>query len=156
MPSVKVSPGSKTKLPHDKIGIIILGPHIKETIYRITTMEKIAIIKKGISKKQLIIIKDEVDLDYDELSELLAVSRANLIGKKGNEKFDASTSERILLLADVITYGRSVFGDNNLFNEWLKTPSRALGGITPLSMMDTLYGTEEVKNEIGRIAYGVY
>lgn len=156
MPSPKIKPGSETKLPDDKIGIIILGPHIKEAIYRITTMEKIAIIKKGISKRQLIIIKEEVKLDYDELSELLSVSRANLIGKKGNEKFDSSTSERILLLADVVTYGRSVFGDNELFKEWLKTPSKALGRVTPLSMMDTLYGIEEVKREIGRIAYGVY
>jgi putative toxin-antitoxin system antitoxin component (TIGR02293 family) len=60
------------------------------------------------------------------------------------------------MLNDVLGYGRDVFGDKGNFNEWLRTPSEALGNVTPLSLMDTLYGIDEVKKEIGRIAYGVY
>lgn len=117
---------------------------------------KIAIIKVGLSKNDLINIKDEAELDYDDLTNILSVSRATLINKKGNQKFDQPTSERIMLLADVIDYGRTVFGDADVFNEWMKTPSEALGNITPLSMMDTIYGIEEIKKELERIAYGVY
>ena len=60
------------------------------------------------------------------------------------------------MLADVTNLGYEVFGDPQIFNRWLKTPSEALGNVTPLSMMDTLYGIDEIKKEIGRIAYGVY
>lgn len=148
-------PGGSRQLD-DKIARVILGAGRSQPIYHIPSNEKIALIKQGISKKQLGVIKEEVELDYDDLSELLAVSRANLIGKKGNEKFDSSTSERIFLLADVVTYGRFIFGDNDIFNEWLKTPSKALGNVAPLSMMDTLYGIEEVKKEVTRIGYGVF
>jgi putative toxin-antitoxin system antitoxin component (TIGR02293 family) len=118
--------------------------------------EKIAIARKGISKKQLLDIKNEVELDYDQLAKILAISRASLISKKGSQKFSQDTSERILLLNDVLSYGYEIFGNKEGFNEWLKTPSEALGNITPLSMMDTYYGLEEIKHEIGRIAYGVY
>ena len=101
-------------------------------------------------------IKHEMNLDYDELSEILSTSRATLINKKNSEKFGSQISERLVQLNDVVAYGREVFEDNDNFNEWLRTPSEALGNVTPLSIMDTLYGIDEVKKEIGRIAYGVY
>jgi putative toxin-antitoxin system antitoxin component (TIGR02293 family) len=122
----------------------------------LSVSEKIEIIRRGISKKQLTTIKNELNLDYDELSAVLSTSRSTLINKKSSEKFDAPISEKIMLLNDVLGYGRLVFGDNNIFNNWLRTPSQALGKTAPLSLMDTLYGIDEVKKEIGRIEYGVY
>ena len=121
-----------------------------------SAVDKMAMAKRGVSKKQLNDIKDEAALDYDQLSKILATSRSSLISKKGTAKFNQDTSERILLLQDVITYGREVFGDKEILNEWLKTPSEALGDVTPLSLMDTFYGIDEVKKELGRIAHGVY
>ncbi len=38
----------------------------------------------------------------------------------------------------------------------MKTTNRALGNIKPLSLLDTLYGMEEIKHLIGRIEHGVY
>lgn len=122
----------------------------------LTAADKIGIIRAGVSKKQLTEIKEEMDLDYDELSEVLSTSRATLIKKKKSEKFGSQISERLVLLNDVLGYGREVFGDKHNFNEWLRTVSPALGNVTPLSLMDTLYGIDEVKKEIGRIAYGIY
>jgi putative toxin-antitoxin system antitoxin component (TIGR02293 family) len=122
----------------------------------LTATEKIIIIRAGVSKEQLEKIKEEINMDYDELSIVLSTSRATLIKKKKSEKFDSQISERIMLLNDVLGYGREVFGDKDNFNEWLRTPSEALGNVTPLSMMDTLYGIDEIKKEIGRIAHGVY
>lgn len=124
--------------------------------YYFSAGDKIELVRNGISKNDLTDIKDEAKLDYDELSLILDTSRATLINKKGKQKFDQRVSERILLMADVIVYGRQVFGDNDNFNEWLKTPSQGLGNATPLSMMDTMYGIDEIKKEIGRIAYGIY
>ena len=125
-------------------------------IHNLSSQEKIGIIRTGISKKHLSDIKTELELDYDELSEVLGTSRATLINKKKSQTFDTKVSEKIVLLTDVLGYGREIFGDNDNFNEWLKTPSEALGNVTPLSIMDTMYGIEEVKKEIGRIAYGVF
>src|SRR5690242_8860655 len=128
----------------------------KVHVYALTAADKIEIIRAGVTKKQLTEIKEEMDLDYDQLSQVLSTSRATLINKKRSEKFDAQISERLVMLNEVLGYGREVFGDKDNFNEWLRTPSEALGNATPLSLMDTLYGIDEVKKEIGRIAYGVY
>jgi uncharacterized protein (DUF2384 family) len=55
-----------------------------------------------------------------------------------------------------VYYGLTIFGDTLTLREWLKTPSEALGNVTPLSIMDTLSGIQEIKKELGRIDYGVY
>lgn len=129
------------------------GPFNFESL---TSQFKIGIIKNGITKTQLEAIKSETDFDYHTLSTLLAVSRTTLIKKKGEEKFDQPTSERIMLLAELLSYGRDVFESKELFNIWLKNPSSAMSGKAPLELLDTLYGIEEVKKELGRIEYGVY
>jgi putative toxin-antitoxin system antitoxin component (TIGR02293 family) len=121
----------------------------------LTSQFKIGIIKNGITKNQLEAIKSETDFDYRTLSNLLLVSRTTLIKKKGDEKFDQPTSERIMILAEFINFGREVFESRERFNAWLKAPSIALGKM-PIELLDTVYGIEEVKKELGRIEYGVY
>ena len=138
---------------HKKNGAhVILLPGLHAT----TSNQKIAIIKKGVSKNELTEIKKESDLDYDTLSNILSVSRATLINKKPSEKFDQPTSERIVMLADVIAYGQSVFENKAHFSEWIKKPNKALGNKTPIELMDTIYGIDEVKKEIARIEFGVF
>ncbi|OQP63624.1 type II RES/Xre toxin-antitoxin system antitoxin [Niastella populi] len=122
----------------------------------LTSHYKIGIIKNGITKNQLEAIKSETDFDYHTLSGLLSVSRTTLIKKKGDERFDQPTSERIMILAEFISYGREVFESRERFNTWIKQPSMALGNKTPLELLDTVYGIEEVKKELSRIEYGVY
>jgi putative toxin-antitoxin system antitoxin component (TIGR02293 family) len=126
------------------------------SVHVVPVSEKISIIKNGISKKELESIKKESDLDYEILSGILSVSKAKLHSKKGADKFDQNTSERIMLLADVLAYGQSVFEDKDSFNEWLKANNKALGNKRPIELMDTIYGIDEVKKEIGRIEYGVF
>src|SRR5262249_55370620 len=41
-------------------------------------------------------------------------------------------------------------------HHWLNSPNRALGGVTPMSMLETEGGAHEVINILGRIDYGVY
>lgn len=122
----------------------------------LTSQYKIGIVRNGISKNQLEAIKSETDFDYRTLSSLLSVSRTTLIKKKGDDKFDQPTSERIMLLAELLSYGREVFESKELFNRWIRKESLGLGGRSPLEMLDTLYGMEEVKKELGRIEYGVF
>ncbi|WP_367913844.1 antitoxin Xre/MbcA/ParS toxin-binding domain-containing protein [Leadbetterella sp. DM7] len=121
-----------------------------------TPLQKMQISKKGVSKNYLEQFKKATALGYDDLAGALAVTRATLINKKGEEKFNTPLSERIVSLADLYAYGYEVFEDTEAFNQWMQAPNQALGGLTPLSITDSLYGREEVKSLIGRIAYGVY
>jgi putative toxin-antitoxin system antitoxin component (TIGR02293 family) len=132
----------------------LLQPSQKED--NVTTYEKIDLINRGISKKDLEYLKQKSGLDYDKLAEVLSVARATLINKKGTEKFNTSLSEKIVSLADIYAYGYEVFEDEARFNTWIFRPNQALGGKMPYAFLSNQYGREEIKNLIGRIAYGVY
>jgi putative toxin-antitoxin system antitoxin component (TIGR02293 family) len=146
---------TRTIISEKKEGIVYLDTALTG-LFSLSADDKIQYIKKGISKNELKNIKEEINLDYDALSKILSVSRATLLTKKPTQKFDQSTSEKIMLLADIVSYGLNVFEDKERFNDWLKRPNKALGEQSPLEKMDTVYGIQEVKNEIGRIEYGVY
>jgi len=120
------------------------------------TQEKIGIIRAGISKNQLVKLKEQFGLDYVVLSQILSVAKTTLHNKKGTQKFDSPTSEKILSLADLYSYGYDVFEEKESFNRWMNKPSMALGDKKPIDYVDTLYGIEEIKKEIGRIEWGVY
>jgi putative toxin-antitoxin system antitoxin component (TIGR02293 family) len=135
--------------------VLQLAQHPR-ALNQLTPLEKSDLVKQGISKKDLEHLKKTANLDYDQLSQALAVTRATLINKKGKAKFSLSISEKIISLADIYAFGYEVFEEVALFNAWVFRPNRALGGLTPFSLLDNQYGREEIKNLIGRIAYGVY
>jgi putative toxin-antitoxin system antitoxin component (TIGR02293 family) len=132
------------------------GPDLFKPISQMSPLEKMGLIKKGISKKDLEHLKNTAALDYDQLAEALAVTRATLINKKGLEKFSSSISEKIVSLADIYSFGYEVFEDEDKFNTWVFRPNQALGGQPPYTLLNNQFGREEVRNLIGRIAYGVY
>lgn len=130
--------------------------NIPTPIHILTSFEKMQIIRRGISKRYLESLKKTTALDYTSLADALLVTRATLINKKGDEKFNDQVSERIVSIADLYAYGYEVFEDKDRFNQWMFSPNQALGGEVPFSLINNQYGREEIKNLIGRIAYGVY
>lgn len=124
--------------------------------WQMTAVEKMNMVRNGLSKRDLENLKSKTKLDYDKLSTLLSTTRATLINKKGTAHFSAALSEKIVSIADVYSYGFEVFEDETKFNEWVFRPNQALGGKQPFELLDNQFGREEVKNLIGRIDYGVY
>lgn len=135
---------------------VILNHGTKKPESQLSSFEKIAIIKEGITKTELESLKGKVDWDYNQLAQVFSVARATLINKKGKEKFDMGISEKIVSVADIYSYGYEVFEDESRFNNWIFRANKALGGQSPYDLLDNQYGREEVKNLIGRIDYGVY
>ena len=123
---------------------------------QLTGFQKMNIVREGVSKKALENLKEKAGLDYDDLAVALSVTRATLINKKGNDKFNIALSERIVSLADIYSYGYEVFEDVELFNKWMFRPNQALAGQAPYHFVDNQFGREELRNIIGRIEYGVY
>ncbi len=135
--------------------LIILDSCVKPES-KMTAIEKMIISKSGVTKKDLVGLKEKSSLDYDKLAKTLSVTRATLINKKPTEKFNASLSERIIGLAEIYSYGFEVFENKEQFNAWINSPNKALAGKSPYDLLDSQFGREEVMSIIGRIEYGVY
>lgn len=140
----------------NNVSLSILSGAAGKSESQMTSFEKMKVIKDGVSKKDLELLKNKAALDYPMLAKALSVTRATLINKKRDQKFNTALSEKIVSLADLYSYGFEIFGDKDLFNQWMRNPNRAIGGQVPYDLIDNQYGREEIKNLIGRIAYGVY
>jgi len=135
---------------------VVLGDATDKPESQMTPLEKMSIVRVGVTKNALEQLKLKTDLDYDELAKILSVARATLINKKGEEKFNNTLSEKIVGLADIYSYGYDVFENEDNFNQWMFRSNKALNGQTPFDLIDNQFGREEVKDLIGRIDYGVY
>lgn len=65
-------------------------------------------------------------------------------------------SDRLYRLAHITRLAAEVLGNLEKTRTWLGRANRALGGQTPLSMLDTEIGAREVEDVLARINYGMY
>jgi putative toxin-antitoxin system antitoxin component (TIGR02293 family) len=124
-------------------------------VYKADNFSKIAIIRQGSTKQDIDHFKNKAELDYESLAKMLNVTKATLFNRKGDRRFDSNLSERLMALRDLYSFGCEVFGSRAKFNKWMKTENMALQS-RPIDLTDTFYGISEIRNIIGRIAYGVY
>jgi putative toxin-antitoxin system antitoxin component (TIGR02293 family) len=62
-------------------------------------------------------------------------------------------SDRLYRLSRITALAEHYLGDVHAANRWLKCPNGALGGKTPIELIDTEPDARAVEN-VGRIAYG--
>jgi putative toxin-antitoxin system antitoxin component (TIGR02293 family) len=73
---------------------------------------------------------------------------------KDDRRLESAASERVLRVAETVREAEEVFGGRAPALRWLKTANVALGGATPLSLLDTAVGTAEVRRILSAISYG--
>ena len=93
-------------------------------------------------------------LTLKELADALDLSPRSLQRRRGTGRLARFESDRLYRLARIVALANEYLGDHNRALRWLKRPNRALGGVTPVSAVDTEVGARQVENVLGRIAYG--
>lgn len=76
--------------------------------------------------------------------------------RKDEKRLTPEESNRVYRLARVAAHAEEVLGDIQKVRSWLAHENRALGGVTPLSLLDTDEGARQVETILGRIEYGVF
>ncbi|GMQ45047.1 antitoxin Xre/MbcA/ParS toxin-binding domain-containing protein [Vibrio sp. 10N] len=113
------------------------------------------------------VIRDGLPVIFFERgTELLGVTRqdyASLIGlrlsevqlaKKRNIRLSSSSSERILMISNLVILCDDYFGDIEKRNRWLNRPNLTLGNMPPLAICDTAMGISLVNDIITRMKLG--
>ncbi len=91
-----------------------------------------------------------------EMARLLNQSSATFHRQAKIGRLDASTSERLLILARLGNYGATVFQDTGKFTRWLRRPLRLLNDRPPLDLLDSPTGVQLTEDILGRIEAGVF
>jgi len=93
-------------------------------------------------------------LTLKELAAALDLSPRSLQRRRRSGRLAQYESDRLYRLARIVAIANEYLGDHERATRWLKRPNLALGGIAPVSAMDTELGARQVENVLGRIAYG--
>jgi putative toxin-antitoxin system antitoxin component (TIGR02293 family) len=119
-------------------------------------LELIPLIRGGLDYAAFEAVVAALQGNAEELAKSLGVARRTLDRRRLSRKLDPDTSERVVRLASVAARASDVLGDVAAMRRWLRGPNRALGGQTPLSLLDTEQGAQVVLDVLGRLEHGVY
>lgn len=116
----------------------------------------IARIRQGVTKSMLEAFAASNRLSRQALAQLLHISERTIQRLSNTDTLAPLPSDRFLQLLRVFAKGRVVFDTPAVFLQWLQSPSTALGGVTPYSILDTSVGIDEVLATLHRLEQGVY
>lgn len=100
--------------------------------------------------------------DFMMVADLDVTTTCFILGMSGHvyretcrlEAFTVDHSERIIALAELYAYGYSIYDNRETFNGWMKAHMRFLGGIPPLSIVNSLAGAKEMISSLRALDHG--
>jgi putative toxin-antitoxin system antitoxin component (TIGR02293 family) len=96
-----------------------------------------------------------LDLPVRTVADALAIPERTMHRLKHAAVVPAAVADKVARVLDVLGRAAEVLGSRAAGRAWLTRPTPALGGKTPLSLLDTSLGWAEVKQALGRIEHGV-
>jgi putative toxin-antitoxin system antitoxin component (TIGR02293 family) len=119
-------------------------------------LDFIPLLRAGLPYEALEAVTGKLDISIEVVSASLQLARRTLARRKEHNRLDGQESERIVRLADIAARAVGVLGSLERAKRWLTTNNRALGGVVPISLLDTDVGTRAVEDVLLRIEHGVY
>ena len=113
------------------------------------------IVRSGLPFDALESLIAPLGLSSHSISESLAIPKETLARRKRQARLTADESDRVCRPARIVVVAEDVFRDRHKASRWLRRPNRALGSVTPLSLLDTDAGTCQVEAVLMRIANGI-
>lgn len=125
--------------------------------YETPRYQRIEIIRNGLPFTALELFQQNTGLSRQELGSLLQVSPRTLQRYTSGQSLAPVISEKLLALNDLYQQAAQALGGNaQNTTGWLRAQNKALGGLKPISLLDTYQGLHEVQNLLGRLEWGVY
>ena len=117
----------------------------------------IKILSNGMSKKDFsFVIHTIIQVPEKDFAKMAGTSARTISRLKGDQLIPEQTAEVTLSVMRVVSKAQEIFGSQEKAVIWLKRPNTVLEGQTPLSLLSSRFGAEEVMDLLARLEYGVY
>lgn len=113
-------------------------------------------LRTGLPFASLAAVSSGFGLAGDDARNILRIPARTLARRKRQRRLSPDESDRLYRLGRIATLAEDVLGERGKAARWLRTETRALGNVTPLSRLDTDLGAEEVEAVLLRLAHGVF
>ena len=130
---------------------------VLDTDFSRDSFEVIQQVRSGVQRAKADEVARRIGLTDKELAIVLNLSERTLHRLRPDALLDNNSSERLLLLEQLLVHGLEVFdGRSAVLGRWLRTPLAELREQSPLKLLDTTTGFGMVHNVLGRIEHGIY
>lgn len=113
-------------------------------------------LKNGLTISSFERLSDAIEISPRKLAGITNIASRTLARRKKEGKLQLAESERVFRLGTLFDKAVEVLGDRSHARRWIKTPTKALGGKSPLEYADTEIGAREVEDLLGRLEHGVF
>jgi len=102
-------------------------------------------------------IQEEIYLSREVMERVMGVKKSGYYSILGKPLLDPDQVDRLSNFARVWLKGLNTFeGDSDAFNEFMHVKNRNLGGILPISLINSESGRRELSDAFDRIEYSIY
>lgn len=91
-----------------------------------------------------------------QMASLLGISEKTYYNMMKSATLDKNQGDRFTFISNILEEGQITFNGHSNFKGWLNSEQPTLGGITPIEMMSTINGAQEVQAAITRIKHGIF
>ena len=113
--------------------------------------DPVAAVRAGLPTAALDRLQSQLQVSDARLAPLLGVSPRTLRRRREAGTLTSDESDRLVLLAEVVTLARQAVDGADPAREWLRAPHSLLGGASPLDRMDTVVGMKEVTRMLAHV-----
>jgi putative toxin-antitoxin system antitoxin component (TIGR02293 family) len=117
-------------------------------------LSAVGLIRRGLPVGAVEFMLDSGRLTLAELDRVV-LPRKTLANRRKLGTLTPEQSDRLVRLARVIAAAEVTFGNREKAGIWLRRPTSALAGESPLHLLDTDEGAREVMTLLGRIDHGI-
>ncbi|NYT60539.1 DUF2384 domain-containing protein [Alcaligenaceae bacterium] len=121
-----------------------------------TWLDWVCFVRRGFPFVCAIELAEHLGLGDSELANMLHVSPVTLARRRRRGFLTTDESARVMRTAQILERAIEVFEAEDMAVDWLNHCNLALGDVTPLSLLDTEFGANEVNRILGTIEHGVF
>lgn len=122
---------------------------------RMVPLDWIDAVRRGFPVLAVDAFGRNINATNAELAQILGVSPRALALRRTKGSLTPAESGRLFRVVKVVVRAEDVFGKLATGVAWLKAANISLGGVAPISLLDTETGAELVTNILSRIEYGI-
>ncbi|MGH7081561.1 MAG: type II RES/Xre toxin-antitoxin system antitoxin [Acetobacteraceae bacterium] len=117
-------------------------------------VDLVKLVRRGLPVGAVQFVLDSGRLTLAELDRIV-LPRKTLANRRKLGTLTPEQSDRLVRVARVLAAAEETFGDRTKAGAWLRRPTTALAGESPLQLLDTDEGARAVETLLGRIAHGI-
>lgn len=113
-------------------------------------------VREGLPYRDFETVRTALELSAHDFALILGVAPRTLARRKLAKRLSAKESDRLWRVAHLARLAAETLGSIDKARLWLHRANRALGGVSPVQLLDTEAGARQVEDVLHRLSYGVY